>query len=140
MPEEGVVGFTIPLDEPNSIIPKVARTGKTLLSGDVTQEPDFRPLPFLTDTIYSELCVPLVFDQRVVGVLDLQSKFPQAFMEDDQVIFEAVADNIASAIHNADLYKSEQWRRKAADSLREVAGLLSANVGVEQVLEALMNW
>ena len=31
------------------------------------------------------------------------------------MMFEAVADTIATAIHNADLYRSEQWRRQVAD-------------------------
>jgi phosphoserine phosphatase RsbU/P len=62
-----------------------------------------------------------------------------AFTEDDRMIFEAVADNIATAIHNADLYRSEQWRRQVGESLREVAGLVSANVGVDDVLEAILD-
>jgi GAF domain-containing protein len=80
----------------------------------------------------------LLFDQEVVGILDVQSDKSNAFTEDDRMLFEAVADNIASAIHNADLYSSEQWRRRVADSLREVAVLLSANVGVEQVLDEIL--
>ena len=42
-------------------------------------------------------------------------------------MFEAVADTMAAAIRNADLYRSEQWRRQVADSLRDVAGLVSGN-------------
>ena len=61
-------------------------------------------------------------DAQVVGILDIQSDKRNSFTEDDLVIFEAVADNIAMAIHNADLYRTEQWRRRVGDSLREVAG------------------
>jgi len=75
----------------------------------------------------------------VVGILDIQSDQLNAFTEDDRVIFEAVADNIATAIHNADLYHSEQWRRQVADSLREVAGLVSADASVDDVLEAILS-
>ena len=137
-PDQGLEGFVISLDEPGGFIPQVARTGSTIISTDVSQEPAYAPLPVADFTACSELCVPLVFDQQVVGVMDLQSDQPGAFTEDDRLLFEAVADNIASAIHNADLYQSEQWRRQAADSLREVAVLLSANVGVEQVLDAIL--
>ena len=77
-------------------------------------------------------------DGQVIGVLDIQSDQVNAFTEDERVIFEAVAGSIASAIHNADLYTSEQWRRRVADSLREVAVLLSANVGVEQLLDEIL--
>ena len=82
--------------------------------------------------------MPLVFGERVLGVLDIQSERRNAFTEDDQLMFEAVAGTIAASIRNADLYRSEQWRRQVADSLREVAGLLSRHVGVEEALQALL--
>ena len=46
---------------------------------------------------------------------------------------------MAAAIRNADLYRSEQWRRQVSDSLREVAGLVSDNVGVDEVLEMILS-
>jgi len=131
-------GFSLSLDNPKGIIPWVARNGQTVLSNDVDLDERYLRSPFPPEEIGSELCVPLLFDGEIVGVLDVQSDKVDAFTEDDPIIFEAVADNIASAIHNADLYASEQWRRQVADSLREVAVLLSANVGVEQVLDAIL--
>ncbi len=130
--------YVISLDAPKGIIPWVARTGKTILANDVNQDERYIASPFPPANVRSELCVPLLYDQQVVGVLDVQSDKLNAFTDEDRVTFEAVADNIASAIHNADLYASEQWRRRIADSLREVAVLLSANVGVEQVLHAVL--
>ena len=131
-------GYALPLDARQGIIPWVARNGKPVLANDVSRDKRFVDSPFPPENTRSELSVPLLFDGEVVGVLDVQSDVANAFSEDDRVIFEAVADNIASAIHNADLYTSEQWRRQVADSLREVAVLLSANVGVEQVLDAIL--
>jgi serine phosphatase RsbU (regulator of sigma subunit)/putative methionine-R-sulfoxide reductase with GAF domain len=130
-------GYAIPLDG-HGIIPWVARKGETVLANDVSQDDRYIDSPIPPKNVRSELCVPFLFDQQVVGVLDVQSDRLNAFTEDDRMIFEAVADNIASAIHNADLYASEQWRRQIADGLREVAVLLSANVGVEDVLDAVL--
>ncbi len=131
-------GFAFSLDESQGIIPWVARNGQTVLANDVTHEPRYRPSPLPPKEIRAELCVPLVFDGKVVGMLDIQTDRTNAFTEDDQLIFEAVADNIAAAIHNADLYRTEQWRRRVADSLREVAGLLSDNVGLDESLQAIL--
>jgi sigma-B regulation protein RsbU (phosphoserine phosphatase) len=131
-------GFAFSLDELQGIIPWVARNGDTVLANDVTMEPRYHPSPLPPKEICAELCVPLVFDGKVVGLLDIQADRVNAFTEDDQLIFEAVADNIAAAIHNADLYLTEQWRRRVADSLREVAGLLSDNVGLDEVLQAVL--
>ena len=58
-----------------------------------------------------------------------------AFGEDDRFLFEALADHIAIAMRNAHLYRSEVWRRRVADSVREVAGLLSADVDLDRVLD-----
>ena len=131
-------GYAISLDAPQGIIPWVARTGEIVLANDVNLEPHYVESPFLPERTRSELCVPLWFDQEVIGILDVQSDKLNAFSEEDRMIFDAIGGSIASAIHNADLYASEQWRRQIADSLREVAVLLSANVGVEQVLDAIL--
>ena len=132
-------GTVLPLDDLQGIIPWVARNGDTVLANDVTKDERYRPSPLPPKEIFSELCVPLKFDGEVVGLLDIQSDRLNVFTEDDQMIFEAVADSIATAMHNADLYRSEQWRRRVGDSLREVAGLLSDNVGVDEALQAILN-
>ncbi|MCZ2126672.1 MAG: GAF domain-containing protein [Anaerolineales bacterium] len=131
-------GRIIPLDAPQGIIPWAAREGKTVLANDVTQDERYVPPPFPPRNTQSELCVPLIFNERVVGLLDIQSDELDAFTEDDRLMFEAVADTMAAAIRNANLYRSEQWRRQVADSLREVAGLVSSAAGFDQVLEMIL--
>lgn len=135
----GLSGYTLSLDDAQGIIPWVAREGRTILAGDVLKDERYRASPMPPANTRSELCVPLLYDGEVVGVLDIQSDKLNIFTEDDRVIFETVADNIATAIHNADLYRTEQWRRQVGESLREVAGLVSANVGVDDVLEAILD-
>lgn len=130
--------YTLSLDDAHGILPWVARNGETVLANDVTKEPRHVPSPLPPKDIRAELCVPLIYDGEVVGLLDIQTGRLNAFTEDDRFIFEAVADNIAAAIHNADLYAAEQWRRRVADSLREVAGLLSDNVGLDESLQAIL--
>ncbi|MGE5642896.1 MAG: GAF domain-containing protein, partial [Byssovorax cruenta] len=133
-----LAGYTLSLDDEQGIISWVARQGKTVLANDVKEDAHYRASPLPPEDTNSELCVPLLYDNIVVGVLDIQSDRLNAFTEDDRFIFEAVADNIATAIHNADLYHSEQWRRQVGDSLREVAGLISADASVDDVLEAIL--
>jgi phosphoserine phosphatase RsbU/P len=133
-----LVGYTLALDDPQGIISWVAREGQTVLANDVKQDARYRPSPFPPEDTNAELCVPLLYGNVVVGVLDIQSDQRNVFSEEDRLIFEAVAGNIATAIHNADLYRSEQWRRQVADSLREVAGLISADASVDDVLEAIL--
>ena len=126
------------LDDPQGIIPWVARNGETVLANDVRQEPRFRRSKLPPDETLSEMCVPLIFGGQVLGVLDVQSDKLDAFGEKDRFLFAALAEHIAIAMRNAYLYRSETWRRQVADSLREVAGLLSADLDLDQVLEAIL--
>jgi len=131
-------GFMFDLDNDEGIISWVARNGKTMLINDVTKEPRYRISPRPPEDTLAEMTIPLIFDLQVTGVLDLQSNHLNAFSEDDRFLCEALADNVAVAIHNAELYRTEQWRRQVADSLREVAGLISADVGLEDVLDSIL--
>jgi serine phosphatase RsbU (regulator of sigma subunit)/putative methionine-R-sulfoxide reductase with GAF domain/anti-sigma regulatory factor (Ser/Thr protein kinase) len=131
-------GYVIDLDNEKGIISWVAREGRTILANDVTKEVLYQPSPLPPEDTRSELTIPLVFNSQVVGVLDLQSDKTNAFSKDDRFLCEALSDSIASAIHNADLYQTERWRRQVADSLREVAGSISAEVGVDDVLDSIL--
>ena len=131
-------GYVLDLDSDEGIISWVAREGRTILANDVTKEARYKPSPLPPEDTRSELTIPLIFNNQVVGVLDLQSDRSEAFSEDDHFLCEALADSVASAIHNADLYQTERWRRQVADSLREVAGSISAEVGVDDVLNSIL--
>jgi serine phosphatase RsbU (regulator of sigma subunit)/putative methionine-R-sulfoxide reductase with GAF domain len=131
-------GSVLDLDNDEEIISWVARNGQTMLVNDVTQEPRYHPSPFPPEDTRAEMTIPLVFGDQVIGVLDLQSDRINAFTKDDRFLCEALAHNVAAAIHNADLYRTERWRRQVADSLREVAGLISADVGLEDVLDSVL--
>lgn len=131
-------GYVFDLDNDTGIVTWVAREGKTLLANDVTKEPRYQPSPFPPEDTRAELTIPLIYDNDVVGVLDLQSDQAGVFTDDDRFLCEALADNVAVAIHNADLYRTERWRRQVADSLREVAGLISSDVRLEDVLDTIL--
>jgi sigma-B regulation protein RsbU (phosphoserine phosphatase) len=131
-------GLAYDLDDPQGIITWVARQGETVVANDVRQEPRYRPSDLPPDNTRSELAVPLIFNQEVLGVLDVQSDQINAFSAEDRFLFEALADTVAVALRNAALYRSERWRRQVADSLREVAGLLSTDADLHQVLDAIL--
>jgi sigma-B regulation protein RsbU (phosphoserine phosphatase) len=132
-------GYVLNLDNDEGIIPWVARHGQTILANDVKKEPRYQPSPLPPEDTRSELTIPLLFNNQVVGVLDLQSDRANAFSAEDHFLCEALADSVASAIHNADLFRTEQWRRQVADSLREVAGSISTELGVDDVLDIILH-
>ncbi|HAF47612.1 MAG TPA: hypothetical protein DCL08_00010 [Anaerolineaceae bacterium] len=126
------------LDAEKGLLPAVVREGKTKLINDVEKEPLFLESPFETALSGSEMAVPLTFGGEVLGVLDIQSEEKKAFTAEDQQLMETLADNLAIAIRNASLYRSEKWRRQVAESLRDVAGMLSENADLQQVMDAIL--
>jgi sigma-B regulation protein RsbU (phosphoserine phosphatase) len=77
------------------------RSRAPVLVGDVRQDP--RYLGLVKDTL-SELVVPLVHKDRVIGVLDLESPRLARFTERDVKVLEPLASQLAIAIENARLY------------------------------------
>jgi len=118
----------------------VAREGRTILANDVTKEARYRPSPFPPEDTRSELTIPLVFNNHVEGVLDLQSDRIDAFPR--RIIFYVKLWPIASHRHpQCRPYQTERWRRQVADSLRDVAGSISAEIGVDDVwIASWANW
>lgn len=135
---EAFRGYSLSLDQAEGIIPWVARNGQSVLANDVHLDPRYRPSPFPPDDTRSELTIPLMYNQQVVGVLDIQSNRKNAFEEGDRFVLEALADTIALAIRNAELFRTERWRRQVTESLREVAGRLMAMTTVDDVLDAIL--
>lgn len=132
-------GFSYNLDDPQGIIPWVARSGIAVLANDVACEPRYRLSEGMPAwSVRSELTTPLIFGQEVLGILDIQSDRSDAFGEDDRSLLEALAGNVAIALRNATLFRAEAWRRQVADGMREVAGLLSADADLDQVLDAIL--
>jgi sigma-B regulation protein RsbU (phosphoserine phosphatase) len=126
------------LDDPHGLIPLVARTGESILANDVAAEPVYRPSEVLPELIRSELTIPLVYNDEVLGVLDVQSGKLGAFSPDDQTTMETLAANIAVALRNANLYHSERWRRQVADSLRRISGVLITDVELSTIFESIL--
>jgi GAF domain-containing protein/HAMP domain-containing protein len=62
----------------------------------------FRPNPLLPDTV-SEIAIPLIVDEKVVGVLDLQNNKVDSLNKNILPGFEALAGQLAIAIQNASL-------------------------------------
>jgi PAS domain S-box-containing protein len=79
--------------------------GETLLANDVDAEP--RYVNFFPERMptRSELSVPIQVGGQIQGVLDVQSPKLNAFDENDVLVIETLADQIAVAIENARLYK-----------------------------------
>ena len=96
-----------------SINASAAVERRTILVEDTLKSHLFKPNPLLPET-RSEMAVPLLVGAEVVGVLDLQSTQPEAFGPERQPVFEALAWQLAVAIHNAILFAQVEIAREEA--------------------------
>jgi GAF domain-containing protein/HAMP domain-containing protein len=92
-----------------SVIGQVIDQKQTIIARDTTTSQVHRRNEFLPDT-HAELAIPLRVGDQIIGSLDVQSKFRNAFAADEVSILETMADQIAVAIENARLYQ-ESVRR-----------------------------
>ena len=119
------------------IIAKAARSGLTIVSNDVTHDPDYVPGPGVEDT-RSEMAIPIRMSRQTLGVLDIQSTEINGFAPEDAALAEALSDTVAIALRNATLYAREKRRRIMAESLREVSTVLGASLEVDNVLDGIL--
>jgi diguanylate cyclase (GGDEF)-like protein/PAS domain S-box-containing protein len=103
---KAVIGmrFAIPGDNPNTI---VIKTGKPYLLpelGDVYG--DFKKPPH--NHIHSWLGVPLIFQERIIGLLAIDSATPNQFTQEDITLAMTFADQVSVALENSRIYKKAQ--------------------------------
>ncbi|MGC9395254.1 MAG: GAF domain-containing protein [Anaerolineae bacterium] len=92
--EEGIVGY-------------VSGSGRARIALDVDEDVVWVKNPDLPAT-RSEIALPLIFGQQVIGVLDVQSEEAAAFGTEDIATLRILADQIAVAIRNAQLFAESQ--------------------------------
>lgn len=121
--KEGMVGWA-------------AYTGETQLANDVSQNPHYIPA-FLTET-RSELDLPLEYHDKLIGVVNIQSREPHAFDKHDVMAMEALANHIATAIENARLYEEARRQTAQLEALHEVSLALTAQLNLDELLHAIV--
>ena len=95
------------------LIGEAALHGQQIVCDDVRADARYRFIDSLPET-KSEVVIPLKIEDRVLGVLDVQSNQLHAFHPNDLLILNALADNIAQAVEGARLYSG---LRRRADQL-----------------------
>lgn len=112
-------GLSIPLAREQSLVARAARERKGVTVNDVAQAPDYLPNPLLPDT-RSELAVPMIVGEQVIGVFDVQSEVVGRFTDSDIAIQTTLAAQVASAVQNArsytEVHQAQQLTRNVIDS------------------------
>ncbi len=98
------------------IVGNVASTGKPRVARSVGEDAAFFDNPDLPET-KSEMALPLRSGESIVGVLDVQSREPDAFSEEDIRVLMILADQVSLAIDNTRMYETTRRSLEEAETL-----------------------
>lgn len=87
--------FQKSLDIDRSIAGRVYRTKTTINSGNVRNDRDYVPNPSSTSRYYSMICAPLVFGNFCFGVITVDGKEENAFLDEDVETIETYAEIVS---------------------------------------------
>ncbi len=108
----------IPLDK--GVIGRVARSGEAELVYDVTEDPDYLEA---APGVVSEIAVPIMKDEEVLGILNVESTVPESLAVGDLKLISSMGHQVSVAIQNARLYQAAQGeleeRKRAEEQLQQ---------------------
>lgn len=114
----------------------VTEIGELRVMQTIGDDPTYYANPDLPET-RSELSLPLSVSGTVIGALDIQSRIPNAFSDADILVLQIIADQIAVAIENARLLKSQfalaEQRSKVIDLFHRLSQQTSYDALLQEI-------
>ena len=140
MPAPATTVLRLPLDgkEPQSISAQVYRTGELINIPDVSKESLYHAGRPGWDG-RSELCVPIRVGDRILGVLNTESRQLNRFSRNDERLVQALADQCGVAVENARLYGELRQRLKEQTALQNAVSAIASKVELDDVLDEIAN-
>ncbi len=87
-----------------------------------------------SDVVSSELAVPMIARQRLVGVIDVQSTRTGAFKDYDRAMLSLIAGRVAAAIDNAQLYRRAERQYRTIKTLSRVSNEFASILDIDELL------
>ena len=109
-----------------------AQRAEAVLVGDVSQDPRYISA---VPNVRSELAVPLIVKNRVIGVIDIESPLPDHFTKDHEQLLTLIASRMAVGIENARLYTRISRQARTLLLLNEIARELTSILNLDEVLK-----
>jgi sigma-B regulation protein RsbU (phosphoserine phosphatase) len=131
-PEELVRNLRIKVGE--GIVGRVARTRRSILVNDVLKDPSY--IQSLSP-IRSELAVPLITKNRLIGVIDLEAPLTDFFNDSHLNLLELLASRMAMALDNARLYRRSVRQARALQLLNEISREMSSVLVLNELLRKI---
>jgi len=105
---------------------------RAILVNDVSKEAEYIPaMPH----VHSELAVPLITKNRVIGVIDIEAPQRDFFKQEHARLLTLIASRIAVSIENARLYTRILRQANTLALLNEISRELTSILNLDQLLK-----
>ena len=111
-----------------------AQRREAILVHDVSQDPRYISA---VPNVRSELAVPLIVKNRLIGVIDIESPLPNHFTEEHKRLLTLIASRMAVGIENARLYTRTTRQARTLVLLNEIARELTSILNVDELLKRI---
>ena len=122
------------IEKGKGLVGRAAVTAVPVLVSDVTQEADWLPNPLLPET-QSETAVPILVGEEVLGVLDVQHNVPSGLQQEDVDLLQSIANQLAIALRNAQLYAEADKRAQREALFRRINRKILSTTDMETALK-----
>src|SRR3954463_11400068 len=109
-----------------------AQRAEAILVNDVANDPRYISA---VPNVRSEIAVPLIVKNRVIGVIDIESPQPDHFTEEHKQLLTLIASRMAVGIENARLYTRITRQAKTLLLLNEIARELTSILNLDELLK-----
>jgi GAF domain-containing protein len=116
----------------------VSYTGESLVVNDTARDANYFANPLLPDT-RSEAAIPLKVGDRILGVLDVQSTRTYAFSDDNLRILQILADQLAVAVINSELFAETQEHLAQHRLLHHITTTAASGTTLDEALQSAVN-
>ena len=117
---------------------RVLRTGIIARVANTSVDPDFMPPDILN--IQSELTVPIVHKRERFGVINLESRHPDAFTALHERFLVNLADHAAIAIDNVRLFEERQIQIDILTMLHSMSLTLLSATSLQMVMDIIVQY
>jgi phosphoserine phosphatase RsbU/P len=121
-----------------SVVGFVAGNGEPLIVNDTTRDTTYYANPLLPET-RAEAAMPLKVGDRIVGVLDVQSKQAYAFSTENLRTLQILADQLAIAVINTELFAETQEHLAQHRLLHHITTTAASGTTLEEALQSAVN-
>jgi len=111
-----------------------AQRREAVLVDDVAKDPLYISA---VPNVRSELAVPLIIKNRLIGVIDIESPQPNHFDEEHKRLLTLIASRMAVGIENARLYTRTTRQARTLVLLNEIARELTSILNVDELLKRI---